>query len=64
MRWHAVITYRTEAGPLSVEHDFEELEGLHDIVERGPSWDCIADIIVTLAQPSYPNLTLEAAEKL
>jgi hypothetical protein len=29
LRWLAVVTYRSEAGPLEVDHHFEELEELH-----------------------------------
>ena len=35
MRWHATIYYRSDDGFVDVEHDFEELEDLHEIVERG-----------------------------
>lgn len=64
MRWQAIVTYRTEGGPLEVVHDFEELEELHDLIERGPDWNCIIDILVKLARTTSPSLTLEAAEKL
>lgn len=64
MRWHAIVTYRTEAGPFTLDHDFEELEDLHDIIERGPNWHCIIDIVVTLMRRTSANLTVEAAEKL
>ena len=64
MRWHAVVTYRSKAGLLTQEHGFEELAELHDIVERGPNWDCITNIVITIPRPTYPLLTLEAAEKL
>jgi hypothetical protein len=45
-RWMAEITYRTGRAPL-VEQ-FEELYELHDIVETGPNWNEIEQIIVTL----------------
>lgn len=61
LRWKAVATYRTENGPIEVEHEFEELFELHDLIERGPDWDTIIDIKVTLARPSEPGLTVEQA---
>jgi hypothetical protein len=27
LRWIAVVTYRSESGPIEVDHHFEELEG-------------------------------------
>jgi hypothetical protein len=66
-RWHATVTYRTDDGPLEVEHDFEELRELHDLVELGPHWDTIIKIVVTLARRSdeeHPDLTVEQALKL
>ena len=43
-RWRAVVHYRSENGLIDVEHWFEELEELHDIVERGPSFQAIEKI--------------------
>jgi hypothetical protein len=57
-RWTAIITYRTEAGPLAVEHDIEELAELHRIVEWGPDWNTIIDIKVVLALVTQPDLTI------
>lgn len=59
LRWHATITYRSDDGPLDVDYAFEELEDLHDIVERGPDWNTIERVEVTLARKSSPALTLE-----
>ena len=62
-RWHATINYRT--GPeeyLAVEHDLEELEDLHDLVERGPDWDTIDEIVVRRVHlPGRENLTVAEA---
>lgn len=49
-RWTAVIHYRTDAGPVDVEHQFEEMDMLHDIVERGPCWSTIDRIEVRLTR--------------
>jgi hypothetical protein len=46
MRWMAEITYRNGRKPLLEQ--FEELHQLHDIVEHGPDWNEIEQIIVTL----------------
>ena len=64
MRWHAVVTYRSKVGLTQTVHEFEELAELHDIVEHGPNWDCITNIVITIPHPTNPLLTLEAAEKL
>lgn len=56
--WKMVVTYRTEAGDLDVEHEIEEIEDAHDIVERGPNWNAIVEIRITLARPSEAGLVL------
>lgn len=61
-RWKAVLTYQTENGPLDVEHFFEEMFELHEIVERGPDWNTLIDIRVTLSRVLSPGLTVEAAQ--
>jgi hypothetical protein len=62
-RWLATATYRSERGPIEVDHAFEELEELHDLIERGPDWNTIETIIVRLNPrgASYPDDTIEAA---
>ena len=47
-RWLAKVTYLTDSGPSEVEHHVEELEELHELVERGPDWNCIAGIEIRL----------------
>lgn len=47
-RWHALVIYLTDNGAIEVAHDIEELDELHDLVERGPSFYSILSIIVTL----------------
>lgn len=63
MRWTATITYRTKTGPVDVIHDVDELEDVHDLVERGPHWDTIISIRIVRADADR-NLTVEAANKL
>jgi hypothetical protein len=59
MRWKAIITYRTDTGPLAVEHDIEEILELQGLVERGPDWNTIISIQITLARSTSPELTIE-----
>lgn len=47
-RWKAVIEYRTDEGPKSVEHYFEEISDLHLIIEHGPDWNVLIRCTVTL----------------
>ena len=58
-RWMATIYYRTDAGLVDVEHQFEELDMLHAIVERGPSFYAIDRIEIRTATPS--SQTIEGA---
>jgi hypothetical protein len=62
-RWLAVVTYRGESGPIEVDHYFEELGELHDLIERGPDWNTIETIVVRLnpRRASYPDDTVEKA---
>lgn len=64
-RWHAVLTYRTETGPLDVHHDIEEIENLQGIVERGPDWRTLIDARITL-NPTYRDHipTVEQSHRL
>lgn len=64
MRWIATIYYRSDAGLIDVDHDFEEIEDLHDIIEAGPDWHTIDRIVVRLARKLSGDLTLEQASKL
>jgi len=63
-RWKATIYFRTEKnGVLDVEHNFMEIEDLHEIVERGPSWQAIERIeVVYCGLPE--KLTVEEADAL
>ncbi|WP_156041786.1 hypothetical protein [Bradyrhizobium sp. URHD0069] len=49
-RWMAEIHYNNGEPPGVVA--FEELAELHDIVELGPDWNAIDQIVVTLNRPS------------
>lgn len=58
-RWLAVLTYRTEAGLIDVQHDIDELHELQDLVERGADWNALVDIHITLQTPVFEEATLE-----
>jgi hypothetical protein len=52
-RWLATVTYRSNAGPVSVTYDIEELDEIQQLVERGPDWNSIIDIRIVLARKLY-----------
>ena len=62
-RWLAVITYRSENGFVDVDHHIEEIEDLHDIVERGPNWYAIEKIELRLLPSAVAPMTLEQAAR-
>ena len=51
-RWVAVVYYRTTNGMLDVEHQIEELDMLHDLIERGPDFNAIERIEIRHARAS------------
>jgi hypothetical protein len=63
-RWLAIVKYRTNAGVNEVDHQFEELFELHDLIERGPDWNCVESIHIQLnpRRKAY-NDTVEQAER-
>ena len=64
-RWHATVTYRTDAGPLDVPMLLREIGDLHDRIEQGPHWDTIEKIeILRVNHIDSPTLTIEQAEKM
>lgn len=52
-RWMAEITYLDGRPQQTTE--FEELEDLDEIVERGPDWNTIDKIVITLNRPEAPS---------
>lgn len=64
VRWLAIVTYRTESGPLAIEHHLRELEELQYLVERGPHWDTIIKIEITRSHLTDGPLTVEEAEQI
>lgn len=61
-RWTAVLHYRSDAGPIDVEHQFEEMDELHDIVERGPSWTALEKIEIRLTREHHQTIEGALAE--
>ncbi len=55
-RWMAQISYRS-GHPTSVVL-FEEIADLHDIVEHGPDWNEIDEIVITYNRSIEPSKTL------
>ena len=62
-RWTATVTYSTDAGPVNVIHEIEELDELQDLIERGPDWNASVDIRIVLARRGY-YVTVEEAREL
>lgn len=62
-RWQARVFYRSKNGIIEVQHDFDELEDLHELVERGPNFHAIDHIEVRYAYP-MAEVTIEDAEHL
>ena len=48
LRWIATVIYRGDLGEIDNEFHIEELSELHDLVERGPDWNCIERIEIVL----------------
>jgi hypothetical protein len=44
LRWHVYAEY----DDVGVRADFEELHELHDWIERGPDWNTLSQITITL----------------
>lgn len=63
-RWRATIVYRSEHGPVDVEHEIEELDEIAELVEAGPDWNTIVNINIVLERQMIPGLTVEEADKI
>jgi hypothetical protein len=61
-RWQATVSYRTNDGPIEVEHDIAELTDLDALVERGPHWGTV--IGINVVPVGVPDLTIEQAGEL
>lgn len=64
-RWHATAVYRTQNGPLEVEHDLIEMSDLDNLIELGPHWDAIISIVIKrVNHVDSESLTIEQAQEL
>lgn len=61
-RWMAEITYTTGRAVTVVK--FEEIEDLDEIIEHGPNWEEIDQIVITLNKSAVALGTPEALEVL
>lgn len=62
-RWTATVFYRTENGLLDVEHRFEEIAELHNLVEYGPNFYAIDRIEIRLSGGRVDPMTVEHAAR-
>jgi hypothetical protein len=62
-RWHAIVGYKTDSGVVDVQHDIDELGEIQQLVERGPDWNTITEITITLQIRSY-DVTVEETERM
>lgn len=60
-RWHVVATYHSDSGDFDVEYWIEELVELQEIIECGPSWYALRDIVIVLNVPECEKITVEKA---
>lgn len=47
-RWIVEIDYASSNGTVTVDHHIEELEEIHNLVERGPDWNSIEQVRIVL----------------
>jgi hypothetical protein len=64
-RWIATITYRSECGPVVLDHYIEELDQLDGLIEQGPDWNALIEVKVVLnpLRATHPGITMEAAAR-
>ena len=63
-RWNVTIRYRTRNGFDVKSFAIEEISELDDIIESGPDWNTIVDIVVKLQRRTSDFLTVEQSLKL
>lgn len=64
-RWKAVVTYRSEHGDLDIEHYFEEIIDLNQLIEAGPHFDTLLHCVITVNRTcEETELTVERAATL
>ena len=61
-RWKVTLIYRSEIGPVDVDHFVEELDEVFSLVEAGPDWNTLIEGRFVLNRPSDDeHLTVERA---
>ena len=63
-RWRVELCYRFEGGVKRGVIYIEELEELQGIIEKGPHFDTIVSLTITVADPSIADLTVEGSLEL
>ena len=64
-RWKATLIYRTDNGPVDIEHELEEVGDIQNFVEAGPHWDTLTECkIVRINHVDSEFLTVEQAAEL
>ena len=59
LRWIVTIVYRGDLGLIDVEHHVEEIADVHDMIERGPDWNCLERVEIKLNPKRADNCTYE-----
>ena len=62
-RWKVVLEHRTDFGPIETDFYIEELDEIAGLIERGPDWNTLIRIVVTLNRITKPDLTVEQWNK-
>lgn len=63
-RWAVTIQYRRDRDFDNRRFELEEIVELDQLVEEGPHFDTINQIVIRRINCTHPGLTIEAAEKL
>lgn len=60
-RWIVTLVYRSDSGPVDVEHHVEELDEIMSLVENGPDWNALDHGTFRLnpKRATTPGITIE-----
>lgn len=61
LRWRVELEYRSDNGPIVVEHWIEELDEIHSLVEAGPDWNALIMGRFFLNVQLTPGLVVDSA---
>jgi hypothetical protein len=63
--WQATVLYQTDTGLVDVTHDLDEIYDLGDLIEQGPHFDTVSQIVITrIGHVEDPAMTVEQAARL